>query len=192
MGFSRDFFSGSFCRGSSSRQNLHVIKVKPFADEMTAALVLLLASLMVSLDPALAQEAERGEKYGWLEVDPAIVGKPAQIRWRLAGEVKTGGQPVLLNLTISHLEKGKTVFAVERLPVEHEFTMNFQFADGAEYRVSAIAYAFGGRMLRTEQNIAVTGVEPPMRAMIPAMGFFLAVIALGLAVGRWSRRAGPS
>jgi hypothetical protein len=36
-------------------------------------------------------------------------------------------------------------------------------------------------------------VEPPAWAMIPAIGFFLAVIALGLAVGRWwSRGTAPS
>jgi hypothetical protein len=156
---------------------------------MMAAFVLLFAGLMVSLEPAPAQEAERSEKYGWLEVDPAIVGKPAQIRWRLAGEVKTTGQLVLLNLAIAHLEKGKTVFAVERLPIEREFAMNFQFTDGADYRVTAFASVGNGRMLRTERNIFVTGVEPPVRAIIPAIGFFLAVIALGLAVGRWSRTA---
>jgi len=73
--------------------------------------------------------------------------------------------------------------------VEREFTLNFQFADGADTRVTAIAYVTGGQVLRTEQNISVTGVEPPGRAMIPAIGFFLGVIALGLGIGRWSRRA---
>ena len=76
--------------------------------------------------------------------------------------------------------------------MEGEFGMSFQFTDGAEYRVTAIAYVSGGQMIRTEQNISVIGVEPPARAMIPAIGFFLAVIALGLGVGRWSRRAAPS
>lgn len=159
------------------------------ARQLTGGLVLLW-SLMAALDPARAQEAERSGQFGWLEIDPATVGKASGLRWRLAGEKKVDDQTVLLTLAIAHLEKGKTVFAVERLPVEKEFAMDFQFADGAEYRVTAIAYGAGGRMLRTEQNIAVTGVEPPMRAMIPAIGFFLAVIALGLAVGRWSRQRG--
>jgi hypothetical protein len=158
------------------------------AGELTAGSVLLLGCLMAALDPVTAQEAERGGQFGWLEIDPAAVGKPSGVRWRLAGEANTGNQPVFLSLTIAHLEKAKTVFAVERLPVEKEFAMNFQFTDGAEYRVTAIAYATGRQMLRTEQNISVTGVEPPARAMIPAIGFFLAVIALGLAVGRWSHR----
>ena len=130
-----------------------------------------------------AQELGQGKYFGWLEIDPATVGKPSNVRWRLAGEENAASRAVLLTLTIAHLEKGKTVFAVERLPVEREFAMNFQFTDGAEYRVTAIAYVTGGQMLRTEQNISVTGVEPPARAMIPAIGFFLAVIALGLGVG---------
>ena len=136
-----------------------------------------------------AQELGQQKHFGWLEIDPATVGKPSNVRWRLAGEENVASRAVLLTLTIAHLEKAKTVFAVERLPVEGEFAMSFQFADGAEYRVTAIAYATGGQMIRTEQNIAVIGVEPPARAMIPAIGFFLAVIALGLGVGRWSRRA---
>jgi hypothetical protein len=162
------------------------------ADKLTAGAVLLLGSFIAALDPVTAQEAERGGQFGWLEIDPASVGKPSGVRWRLAGEQKGDGQTVLLTLAIAHLEKGKTVFAVERLPIEKEFAMSFQFADGAEYRVTAIGYVTGGRMLRTERNIAVTGVEPPARAMIPAIGFFLAVLALGLAVGRWSRRAAPA
>jgi hypothetical protein len=94
----------------------------------------------------------------------------------------------LLTLTIVHPEKNKIVFALERLPVAGEFAMNFQFTDGAEYRVAAIAYVAGRPMLRTERNIAVIAAEPPARAMIPAIGFFVAIIAVGLGVGRWSKR----
>ena len=162
------------------------------AAQVTAGWVLLLGSLIVSIETGAAQEAERGGRFGWLEIDPAAAGKPGKVRWRLAGEANTGNQPVLLTLTIAHLEQRKTVFAIERLPVEREFAMDFQFADGAEYRVAAIAYVTGGQTLRTEQNITVTGMEPPARAMIPAIGFFLGMIALGLAVGRWSRHAAPS
>ena len=139
-----------------------------------------------------AQELGQQKYFGWLEVEPATVGKLSKVRWRLAGEANAESRGVSLTLTIAHLEKSKTVFAVERLPVEKEFTLNFQFTDGAEYRVTAIAYVTGAQVLRTEQNISVTGVEPPGRAMIPAIGFFLGVIALGLGVGRWSRRAAPS
>jgi hypothetical protein len=152
------------------------------------------ACLLVSMSCAswsievAAQELGQRKNFGWLEVEPATVGELSKVHWRLAGEENAENRGALLTLTIAHLEKGKTVFAVERLPVEREFTLNFQFADGAEYRVTAIAYVTGGQMLRTEQNLSVTGVEPPARAMIPAIGFFLAVVALGLGVGRWSRR----
>jgi hypothetical protein len=157
--------------------------------KITACLLLSLGSLIPATETTVAQEVERGRYFGWLEIEPAIVGKPSTVRWRLAGGEKADGRFVVLTLTISHLEKGKQVFAVERISVPGEFAVSFQFADGAEYRISAIAYVTAGQMLRTEQNISVAGVEPPVRAMIPAIGFFLALIALGLGVGRWSRRA---
>ncbi|MET0503215.1 MAG: hypothetical protein ABW172_16970, partial [Candidatus Binatia bacterium] len=157
--------------------------------KITACLLLSLGSSISATETTVAQEVERGRYFGWLEIEPATIGKPSAVRWRLAGGDKADGRSVLLTLTIAHLEKGKQVFAVERISVPGEFAVNFQFADGAEYRISAIAYVTAGQMLRTEQNISVAGVEPPVRAMIPAIGFFLALIALGLGVGRWSRRA---
>lgn len=156
-----------------------------------ACLLVSMSCISWSIEVA-AQELEQQKYFGWLEIDPAIVGKPSKVRWRLTGDANTASRPVQLTLTIAHLEKAKTVFSVERVPVEREFTMDFQFTDGAEYRLATIAYVTGGQMIQTEQNITVTGVEPPTRAMIPAIGFFLAVIAFGLAVGRWSHRPAPS
>jgi hypothetical protein len=160
--------------------------------EIAVCLLLSFSSLISAMNTAVAQEPKERRPFGSLEIDPATVGKLSKVRWRLAGEGNAESQPALLSLTIAHVEKGKTVFSIERLAVDREFTMNFQFADGAEYRVTAIAHVIGGQTLRTEQNVSVTGPEPPIRAMIPAMAFFLAVITLGLAVGRWSRRAALS
>ncbi|HXV79273.1 MAG TPA: hypothetical protein VEG60_05295 [Candidatus Binatia bacterium] len=160
--------------------------------EIAAILVLSLGSLMASVGSVAVQAAERSAQFGWLEIDPAIVGKPSKVRWRLAGDANGESRAVLLTLTIAHLEKEKTVFSLERLPIDREFALSFQFIDAAEYRVTALAQVVGGRMLRTEQNMTVIGVEPPGWAMIPAIGFFLAVIAVGLAVGRWSRRTASS
>jgi hypothetical protein len=166
--------------------------VVPHTRGKAAACLLASMTCSASCIEVAAQGIEQRKYFGWLDIDPPTVGKPTKMRWRLAGEEKVASRAVLLTLTIAHLEKGKTVFAVERLPVEGEFAMDFQFTDGAEYRITASAHITGGQMVRTEQNVSVTGVEPPTRAMIPAIGFFLAVIALGLGVGRWSRRAAPS
>jgi hypothetical protein len=46
----------------------------------------------------------------------------------------------------------------------------------------------GGSLIRNEQVVEVTGVEPPAGAMVPALTFFVAIIVLGLGVGRWSKR----
>jgi hypothetical protein len=154
----------------------------------------LLLSMSWSVLPATlaAQEPAAGQYFGWLEIDPATVGKPVGVHWRLEGERRVERPAVLLTLTIAHLEKAKTVFSIERLPSAGEFSMSFQFSDGAEYRVTAIAELQGRQATRTERYVSVSGVEPPAKAMIRAIGFFLAVIVAGLGVGRWSRRAAPN
>ena len=162
------------------------------AKGMAACLLLAVGGLLSLMENAAGQATRQGEQFGWLEVDPAMVGKPTSVRWRLGGDEQTEKSTALLTLTIAHPEKDKIVFALERLPVAGEFAMNFQFTDGAEYRVAAIAYVAGRPMLRTEKNIAVIAAEPPARAMIPALSVFVAIIALGLAVGRWSKRRTPN
>jgi hypothetical protein len=157
---------------------------------LAACLLLAVGGWMSLMENAAGQETRQGEQFGWLEIDPAMVGKPANVRWRLGGDERTKKSMALLTLTIAHPEKDKIVFALERLPVAGEFAMNFQFTDGAEYRVAAFAYVTGRSILRTEKYVAVTGAEPPARAMIPAISFFVAIIALGLGVGRWSKRRG--
>ena len=127
-----------------------------------------------------------------LEIDAATAGKLARVRWILDADGENAGR-ALLSLAITHIEKKMTVFAVDKIPVEGEFSMNFHFVDGAEHRVSARAELPGGKAMRSEQVVSVSAVEPPISAMLPAMGVFLAVISLGLAVGRWSRiRTTPS
>jgi hypothetical protein len=158
------------------------------AKGFATCLLLAVGGVLFSMDYAAGQATRRGEQFGWLEIAPATVGKPTNVRWRLGGDEQTEKSMALLSLTIAHREKDKIVFALERLSVAGEFAMNFQFTDGAEYRVAAIAYVAGRRLLRTEKNVAVTAAEPPARAMIPALSYFVAIIALGLAVGRWSKR----
>ena len=111
-----------------------------YAKRRAAACLLVSMSCISWSIEVAAQELGQQKYFGWLEIDPATVGKPSNVRWRLAGEENAESRAVLLTLTIAHLEKGKTVFSVERLPVEGEFGMSFQFTDGAEYRVTAIAY----------------------------------------------------
>ncbi|MDP2605171.1 MAG: hypothetical protein Q8S00_21715 [Deltaproteobacteria bacterium] len=154
---------------------------------IAGCLLLALGGLLSVMENAAGQATRQGEQFGWLEVDPATVGKPTSVRWRLGGDEQTEKSMALLALTIAHPEKDKIVFALERLPVAGEFAMKFQFTDGAEYRVAAIAHVAGRPTLRTERNISVIAAEPPVRAMIPAVSFFVAIIVLGLAVGRWSK-----
>jgi hypothetical protein len=141
---------------------------------------------------ALAQ-AEEAKPIARLEIDPPSAGQLARIRWLLDGEHENAGRGALLSLAITHIEKKMTVFAVDRIPVDREFSMNFHFVDGAEHRVSARAELPEGKAMRSEQVVSVSAVEPAVSAMLPTMGLFLMVIALGLGVGRWSRcRTTPS
>ena len=157
-------------------------------ERIVAYLFVVAACLVFYSGRVIAQERGGGRYVTRLEVEPATVGKMSDIRWSLAsraGEVKPVAQ---LTLTVTHLEKGKIVFAVERLLVAGEFLFQFQFTDGGDYRVAATANVPGEESVHSEQVVSVTGVEPPAKAMIPALFFFLAVIASGLCVGRWTKR----
>jgi hypothetical protein len=167
-------------------------RASPAVTHKATVSLLLLVLGLASKNTFAAEEPLQEKYFAWLEVGPAGVGKPTQLSWRLQPDDTASGKAALLTLTISHLEKRKTVFSVERLPVAGEFSMRFQFTDGAEYRVAATAFVPGRGVVRTEQHVSVTAAEPPARAMLPAIGFFLAVIAVGLGVGRWSRWATPS
>lgn len=148
--------------------------------------VLLIVFLGIA-EPALAAaDLERANYSAHLDIEAARVGKASGVHWRLDG----GGENVstALTLSITHLEKDKIVFAVERLAVAGEFAFKYHFPDGAEYRVTAVAEIPGRALISAEKIISVTGVEPPAKAMIPALSYFLALIALGLIVGRWSKR----
>ena len=118
-----------------------------------------------------------------LEIDGAVVGKLTSLRWRPTDTPVVNSQ---LSLTITHLEKRKIMFAVDRVPVASEFGLKFHYPDGAEYRVNAVAESPGQAPVRAEQLVAVSGIEPAMTAQIPALLFFLSVIALGLGAGRLS------
>ncbi|MGH7875502.1 MAG: hypothetical protein ACREQO_25185 [Candidatus Binatia bacterium] len=124
---------------------------------------------------------------GKLAVEPATVGKLSRIAWRLENDGQLDQRLVVLTLTVTHLEKSKIVFAVEKLPIPGEFVTKFQFPDGAEYRVTALTNVAGLEPVRNEQVISVTGIEPPARAATPALLYFIALIAAGLGAGRWSK-----
>jgi hypothetical protein len=149
--------------------------------------VSLIATALLAVSPAMSHVPQQssGGTTG-LEIEPASVGKPSLVRWSLP---RNGGDgAVVLTLMITHREKQKVVFAIEKVPVTGEWSMKFHFPDGAEYRVTAVADSPGLAPVRSEQVISVTGVEPPTKAMVPVLLYFLAVIVLGLCAGRWTKR----
>lgn len=154
----------------------------------TGAVQILLVTIvfLTAWTAPIAQETGTDKPGARLEIDPPIVGKLTRVRWILEGNEGNGSRNAILSLAITHIEKGMTVFAVDRIAVEGEYSINFHFIDGADHRVTANAEMPGGRSARTEQVVSVSAVEPPITAMFPAMGLFLAVIATGLGVGRWS------
>jgi hypothetical protein len=162
------------------------------AKTFVVALVLFLGYWPISSGAAAEPEVARPRYTARLEITPPTVGQPALVSWRLNDAASADLPRGLLSLAITHLEKGMLVFAVERMPVHGEYSMKFHFTDGAEYRVTASAEVGGRRVIRSEQLVSVTAVEPPTAAMVPALGYFLVVIALGLGAGRWSRLAAPS
>jgi len=152
------------------------------------ALVLVVAlAIFGSVGPCElgAQSPPREAVAAQLEIEPATVGKLTRLHWR--SNDSDAKRTVALSLTITQLEENQVVFAIERLPVVDEFSVDFQFTDGSEHRVSAVAEVQGRVPIKTEQLVNVTAVEPAMRATIPTLSFFVLLIAVGLAVGRWSK-----
>lgn len=159
-----------------------------FTQARTVAIAFVaVASLLVSTEVFSGQEMTKSLHTATLEVEPAKVGAPTGVRWRLKSEPVGDKTGAVLTLMITQLEKGKVVFGVEKLPVAGEFSMKFQFPDGAEYRLAATANIPGVPPIRNEEVVSVTGIEPPARAMLPALSYFLALIVLGLGAGRWSK-----
>lgn len=154
-----------------------------------AASIVGLMLLTGAASPALSSQSDR-DTSAILEIEPAIVGKLSQVRWKAppAG----GGRTAILTLTISHLEKQKVVFAVEKIPVDGAWSMKFHFPDAGEYRIAAVANIPGLPPVRSEYGISVAGVEPPGSTMFGALVFFVGLIAVGLGLGRWSKRRVPA
>jgi hypothetical protein len=130
----------------------------------------------------------QADRPGVLEVESATVGKPTLVRWKTAAT--GGGARTTLTLTVTHLEKQKVVFGVEKIAVDGEWSIKFHFPDAGEYRVAAVGNVSGFAPVRREYGFTVTGVEPPTRTMIGALVYFVLLIVLGLAAGRWSKRRG--
>jgi hypothetical protein len=129
--------------------------------------------------------AEKGRPSPGLEIKPATVGRPSVVRWTKTG-AESGSN--VLSLSIVHLEKEKTVFAIDKVSVPNEWSMKFHFPDGAGYRINAVAESSAQAPIRSEQVIAVTAAEPPAGAAVPALAYFVGLIAAGLGLGRWSKR----
>jgi hypothetical protein len=136
-----------------------------------------------------AQENHERNYISKIDVAPAMVGAPARIHWWLHPAGVNGEPSARLTLTITHLQKNKLVFSVEKIPVTGEFAVDYQFTDGADHRVTAVADTADGKTVRQEQTVLVTAGAPSLRTKLPPLFLFLAVIAAGLAAGRYSRRA---
>jgi hypothetical protein len=153
------FSAGLLCLG--------FIAGRVFTAAPKETVIILLA--LLSASRARADSSSRQyEASAVLEVAPATVGRPTLVRWRFNDDVDPVSSTVLLSLAIIHLEKGKTVFEVEKIPVAGEFAMNFQFTDGAEYRLVAAGEKPGRPPIRSEKIVSATALEPPTKAMIPA------------------------
>ncbi|MDH3443824.1 MAG: hypothetical protein OEN50_07875 [Deltaproteobacteria bacterium] len=141
---------------------------------------------------ASGENASAGEapapSYGAnLEIASATVGMPATIHWRLDPVGVVDKPAAKLTVTITQLEKNLSVFILENIPVAGEFAFDYQFTDGSDHRVTAIAKTDYGATVSQEQIVSVNAVPPPLPAKLKATLLFLAVIGAGLGLGRWSR-----
>jgi hypothetical protein len=151
-------------------------------------LVLCLTYCETTVDAAGAQANPKQSYAAQLAVSAPTVGRPARVQWSLGTAGAAEKPSANLSLSITHVEKNALVFAVEKIPVAGEFSLEYQFTDGSDYRVSAIAVTQDGGTVRQDQLVSVSAVAPPWAAQLPALVLFLLVIFLGLLAGCWSRR----
>jgi hypothetical protein len=157
-------------------------------NELMLAVFILVFALGFFSQKAFTQKTKTGEDAANLEIRPATVGKLSQIRWH-STERARGAQPTNLTLKITHLETGKTVFGIDKIPMAEKFLMQFQFTDGDEYRIESVVDLEKGEPIHSQRTVSIVAVEPPLGASIPALTFFVAVIGAGLWAGRLSRHA---
>ena len=139
-----------------------------------------------------AHEEQERKYMSKLEIGPAAVGAPARLQWWLHPAGVNGQPSAKLSLTIAHVEMNKVVFALEKIPVAGEFALDYQFTDGSEYLVTAVAETGDGETVRQERTVSVTAAAPPLGTKLPPLILFIAVIAAGLLAGRCSRGVGVS
>jgi len=143
-------------------------------------------------ESAWAQEDHKRNYISKIDVAPATVGSPARIHWWLHPAGVNGKSSAKLTFSITHLEKNKLVFSLEKIPVAGEFALDYHFTDGTDHRVITVAVTEDGATVRQEETVSVTAVAPSLRTKLPPLFLFLTVIAVGLFAGRWSRRAAGS
>jgi hypothetical protein len=95
------------------------------------------AVLLAAMVGSVSAQDRRAGANRHLKIEPAVVGKATDVHWSFPGR-DAGETPVALSLTMTHLEKEKVVFAIEKIRVPGEWSMKFHFPDGAAYRVTAI------------------------------------------------------
>ena len=157
---------------------------------LKVGLLLVMCALLVA---AVQGDEPRGKTSGKkgplprLEISPPRVGRPSDIQWRLSEGETERLLPGRLTLAITHLEKGKRLFFLDKIPTDGNFNLKFQFTDAAPHRVSSSAEVEGWGPVRAENTVAVSSASPPRDVTVWTLLLFLCVLALGLVTGRISR-----
>ncbi len=122
-----------------------------------------------------------------LEISPPRVGQPSDIQWRLTEGETERLLPGRLTLAITHLEKDKRLFFLDKIPTDGNFNLKFQFTDAAPHRVSSSAEVEGWGPVRSKSNVTVTSASPPWDVTVWTLILLLCVLVLGLVTGKISR-----
>ncbi|HEY9860035.1 MAG TPA: hypothetical protein V6D16_11065 [Candidatus Obscuribacterales bacterium] len=122
----------------------------------------------------------------------ATVGEPAELVVQ-AIDTKAGkpATDVVFDIKAKSLEAGWVAFAHQATPNNQgEFTWQQQFFDGAPHQVEVevapkpnAARQFAP--FKVAQEIAVEGIEPPLRSRLLGLGYFVSILLVGLGLGLW-------
>jgi hypothetical protein len=152
---------------------------------LNACLLVMILGMVALAHAGQASEELKSELF----VSPSRVGSSSTIRWSMADQRLPGAQDALLTMSITQLEKERTLFRLNALPIRGDFEFGYEFTDASDHLVDATVVLTGdGERVRARKRVQVTSPDPSLADRLRPVLASLLVVTAGLITGRLSRK----